>query len=354
MKKIYISLIVVVITVATQAQIGGTTTYNFLRLGQSWRIEALGGTNITTIDYDPTTQLSNPASLNPLMSRQASFSTVVHPGGINYGNACYVHDFGKRGTYGIGLQYINYGTIPETDESGNITRPNVNSNEINLYGGGSYRFGKLFAAGLNLKFIGSWLGGYSSYGMATDIGVSVNDTAHGIIASIVAKNIGGQLTPYTRGSGSRLAIPFDLQAGFSIRFRNFPFRFHLTFHDLQRWNMRYYNPADQQNTLFTDSSQIKNNSDPADEFFRHFIFGIELSIKKIVFLDVSYNHQRRQEVMQSTRRSIAGFSIGLGVHVKQVTVGIALSPMPLNNTLAHFTLTINTGGFVKRKVKTAT
>jgi hypothetical protein len=62
-----------------------------------------------------------------------------------------VHDFDKRGTYGIGAQYINYGTIPETDESGNILKANVPSNEVNLYGGGSYRFGKMFSVGANLK-----------------------------------------------------------------------------------------------------------------------------------------------------------------------------------------------------------
>jgi hypothetical protein len=100
----------------------------------------------------------------------------------------------------------------------------------------------------------------------------VNDTAHGIIASIVAKNLGGQLTPYSLGSGRREPIPFDLQAGFSIKFKGFPIRFHLTFHDLHRWNLRYYNPADQQTSLFTDTAQAPSKSSAAvDEFFRHFI-----------------------------------------------------------------------------------
>ena len=89
----------------------------------------------------------------------------------------------------MGVQYINYGSISETDESGTILRPNLSCNEINIYGGGSYRFGRIFSAGMNVKFIGSWLDGYNSYGLAADMGVSVNDTAHGIVASIVAKNI---------------------------------------------------------------------------------------------------------------------------------------------------------------------
>ncbi len=353
LKKVFIlSLTLLTACVPSFAQVGGATVYNFLRLAQSWRITALGEINVTTVDYDPTTQLSNPASLNPLMSRQASFSTVAYPGGINYGNACYVQDFGKRGTYGMGLQYINYGTIPETDESGNILKANVPSNEFNLYGGGSYRFGRIFSAGLNLKIIGSWYGGYRSFGMATDMGVTVNDTAHGIVASIVAKNVGGQLTPYSGGSGQREPIPFDLQAGFSVKFKGFPVRFHLTFHDLQRWDIRYNDPAATvQNSLLGDTVTTSKAAAALDEFFRHLIFGAELSIKKVVFIDFSYNDERRQEYVQATRRSLAGFAIGLGVHVKMVTVGIALSPMPLKNTLAQFTLTLNTGNFVKKKTK---
>lgn len=351
MKRYFLlPLLVLLLPAGVQAQAGGATVYNFLRLAQSWRVSALGEINITTIDYDPTTQLSNPASLNPLMSRQASFSTAIYPGGVNYGNACYVQDFGKRGTYGMGLQYITYGTIAETDESGNVLRQNEASNEFSLYGGGSYRFGRIFSAGVNLKLIGSYYGPYVSYGMALDMGISVNDTAHGIVASIVAKNVGGQLTPYSYGSGQREPIPFDLQAGFSVRFPGFPVRFHLTFHDLHRWNLRYADPADAlQNSLLEDTVHTSGFAAASDEFLRHFIIGAELSIKKVVFIDVSYNDQKHQELRQSTRRTIGGFNIGIGVHVKAVTVGVALEPMPLNNTLAQFTLSLNTGSFTRKK-----
>ena len=351
-KKVCVLSVLIWYGISAQAQIGGATVYNFLRQAQSWRVTGLGEINITTIDYDPTTQLSNPASLNPLMNRQLSFSTVAHPGGISYGNLCYVHDFDRRGTYGFGLRYANYGTIAETDESGTVIKANVPSNDMSIYGGGSYRFGKIFSVGANLKLIGSWYGPNHSFGLAGDLGASVVDTSHGIISSIVAKNVGGQLTPYSQGSGQREPIPFDLQAGFSVKFKGFPIRFHLTFHDLHRWDIRYNNPADaQQSALFTDTTQAKPGKGAGDEFFRHMIVGMEFNIKHVVFLDLSYNHQRRQEIMQTTRRSLAGFAIGLGVHVKALTLGIGLSPMPLNSTLAQFTATLNTGTFIKRKNK---
>lgn len=351
MKKYLVLLVFGCVATMATAQVGGTTVYNFLSWAPGARISALGETNISIVDYDPTLQLANPAALNPLMHRQIQFSTSVDPGGVNHGNLGYVHDFGKRGTYGIGLQYITYGKIPETDESGYESGGKIPANEINIYGGGSYRFGKIFSVGANLKVLYSALGIYRSFGMAADLGATVNDTAHRIVASIVAKNIGGELMPYTKGK--RQAIPFNLQAGFSVGFKGFPVRFHLTFHDLQRWNLRYDNPADREtNTLLGDTTtSTKSNNHFADEFFRHFIFGAEISIKKVVFLDFSYNHQKRMEYVQTTRRSIAGFSAGIGVHVKQFSVALALMPMPLKQTQAHFTLAVNTGGFVKKGKK---
>jgi hypothetical protein len=342
---------VFIFTCATSiAQIGGTSTYSFLKLAPSSRITGLGETNITIVDYDPTTQLSNPASLNSKMSRQAHFSTVVYPGGVNYGNLGYVQDFAKKGTYGIGLQYIAYGNIQATDEAGNVTGK-VNASEFNLYGGGAYRFGKIFSVGANLKLVYSEFQSFRSFGMAADLAATVNDTAHGIIATIAAKNIGGQLLSYTKGNHEPL--PFDLQAGISVGFKNFPIRFHLTLHDLHRWDIRYDNPADtKSDNLFQDSSSSKPKKYIGDKIFRHVIFGAEINIKKVVFIDVAYNHQRRMEMVQTTRRSIAGFTIGLGVHVKQFSVGIALSPMPLKQTLAHFTFVVNTGGFIKKHPKT--
>ena len=350
MKKLSIFLSVLAVSWASYAQIGGSTTYNFLRLAPSARVSGLGEINITCVDYDPAIQLANPAALNPAMHRHVFFSTVVHPGGINYGTFGYVHDAGKRGTFGGGLQYMTYGKIAETDENGIASGRSIAANEFSLFGGGSYRFGKIFSVGANAKLIYSALDIFRSFGMAADLGVTINDTAHRIIASVVAKNIGGEIAPYN--SSSRQAIPFDLQAGISVGFKGFPVRFHITFHDLHRWNLRYDNPADRQSeTLFTDSTQTSSKSSgAADEFFRHLIVGAELNIKKVVYISIAYNHQRRQETLQETRRSLAGINFGLGVHVKQFSIGIGLMPMPLKNTLAHFTFSVNTAGFI-RKVK---
>ena len=328
------------------AQIGGTTTYAFLGLSPSARVTALGGTNVTLFDADPTVQLANPAALNPQMDRHVAFSSAIYPGDVNFGNASYVQNFKLPGTFGFGIQYIAYGSIDQTDEAANITGK-FNAGEMNAYAGYGYQFGKIFSAGANLKFIYSQLGTWNSEGMAADLAAMVNDTAHNITAAIVAKNLGGQFKPYNKGVYA--PIPFDLQAGLSFGFKHVPFKFHFTFHDLYRWNIRYNNPADNtQSQLFVDSSQ-KPKTYIVDNLFSHIIIGVEFNIKKVVRLEVAYNNERQQEMALTTKRSIPGISFGLGIHIRQFDFSYAFQPMPQGTTLNYFTLSVNTAGFVKRK-----
>ncbi len=329
------------------AQIGGTTTYTFLALSPSARVTALGGTNVTLSDHDPSVQLSNPAALNAEMDRHVGFGSTVYPGGVNFGNASYVQQFKVPGTFGFGIQYIAYGNVDQTDEAGNITGK-FNAGEMNAYAGYSYHFGKIFSAGANVKFIYSQLAQWSSVGMATDLAAMVNDTAHNVTAAIVAKNLGGVMKSYNKGV--REPIPFDLQAGLSFGFKHVPFKFHLTFHDLYRWNIRYNNPADNnQSQLFVDSSQLKPKSYVVDNLFSHIIIGVEFNIKKVVRLEVAYNHERQQELALTTKRSIPGISFGLGLHIRQFDFSYGLEPMAQGQTLNYFTLSVNTAGFTKRK-----
>ncbi len=348
LKKKFLLLVCLFFVLKNQAQIGGATTYNFLRLASSARLTALGETNISVMNFDPSFQLANPALLNSSMHKTATFSTAIYPGGINYGNINYAHHFKKiNATFGFGLQYIAYGNIPQTNEQAEIIGK-FTSGEMALYAGGSYQFGKLFSVGANAKFIYSGLSSsYNSVGAVVDFGATVHDKKNIVVASLVAKNIGGQIKPYTKGV--KEAMPFDLQAGISVNVPVAPITIHYTLHDLHRWNIRYYNPADAQNqNLFGDTTTTTTKSGLGDEIMRHMIFGLGINIKKIVYLDAAYNHQRRMEIKQDTRRGMAGISLGVGVKVKMVNFHLGISPMPLKQTLAHFTLGINFDAIKKK------
>ena len=346
MNRILIFIGVLLAFQFTHAQIGGKTTYDFLALSPSARITALGGTNVTLMDQDATTQLANPASLNPLMDRHVQFSSAVYPGDINFGNASYVQKFKIPGTFGFGIQYIAYGSFDQTDEAANITGK-FTAGEMNAYAGYGYQFGKIFSAGANVKFIYSQLATWNSDGMGVDLAAMVNDTAHNVTASIVAKNLGSPFKPYVKGSIQ--PIPFDLQAGVSFGFKHVPFKFHFNFHDLYRWNIRYNNPADNaQSQLFVDSAQ-KPKTYIVDNLMSHVVIGIEINIKKVVRLEVAYNHERQQQLALATKLGVPGLSFGLGIHIRQFDFSYGFQPMAQGATLNYFTLSVNTAGFVKKK-----
>ncbi len=329
------------------AQFGGSYSYAFLKLSPSARITALGEYNVSTMDKDPSVQLANPAAMNAAMHGQLSINQGISPGGMNFGNFSYTHDFKKFGTYGFGVQYMAYGAIKTTDETSNVTG-SMNPADVSIYGGGSYRFGKLFGVGTNLRLITSTLASYTSVGMSADFAASVKDPKDIVFFSIVARNVGGQLKVYSKGNYE--PVPFNLQAGLSFGFKEIPLRFHVNFHDLTNWNIRYDNPADNTNAnLFEDTANTKKKSYLADEIFRHVVIGVEANIKKIVYIDFAYNHQRRMEYKQDTRRGLAGFSFGLGLRIKQFSFHAGLSALPLKQTQAHISLNINTAGFVKKK-----
>jgi hypothetical protein len=346
LKRIFTYITLLLSVANAFAQIGGSNTYNFLNLSPSARITSLGGTNVSITDHDLNVQLNNPAALNRKMNGQLAFGTAVYPGGINMGNLAYAHRFKIPGVFGFGMQYIAYGKFKETDEAANVTGT-FSAGEFCAYTGYSYQFGRLFSVGANLKFVYSQLDRWNSVGMASDLAFMINDTAHLITASIVAKNIGGQLKPYNKGT--KEPLPFDLQAGISVGFKGVPFRIHATFHHLTKWDIRYANPNDQQDdNLFADSS-AKQKKYIGDKLFRHVIIGVEFNIKKIVRLDIAYNHLRQQELRLVTRRGVPGLSFGLGLRIRQFDFSYGFQPMAQGQVMNHFTLTVYTSGFVKRK-----
>lgn len=349
MKKVFIYSLLITVAQIVSAQIGGSNTYNFLNLSPSARITALGGTNVSITDHDLNVQLSNPAALNRKMNEQVAFGTAVYPGSINMGNVAYARRFKVPGVFGFGMQYIAYGKFKATDTEANVTG-SFSAGELCAYTGYSYQFGRLFSVGANLKFVYSQLDRWNSVGMATDLAFMINDTAHLITASIVARNIGGQMKPYNKGT--KEPIPFDLQAGISVGFKGVPFRVHATFHHLTQWDIRYNNPNDQaSDNLFADTS-AKAKKYIGDKLFRHVILGVEFNIKKIVRLDIAYNHLRQQELKLANRRGVPGLSFGVGLRIRQFDFSYGFQPMAQGQTMNHFTLTLYTAGFVKRKSST--
>ncbi len=340
------------------AQIGGNSSYEFLRLSNSARITALGGSLITVKDGDVNLAFKNPAALNPLMHQRVAFNQSVYMGGITYGYLAYAQHFPSLPlTVQAGLYYIDYGKFKNTSVNETaLGESRAAEYAINI--GAAYQMSKFLSVGLNCKTILSYLGSYNSTGMAFDLSTMYNDTAKRIAFTVAFQNIGSQFTSYARNQNME-PLPFDLQIGIAHRLKYIPLRFSVIMHDLHRWGIVYSDPAYQNNQLLiSDGSTPKIDylGQTVDDVFRHFIFNVELLFGKkgkpeVFRIAAGYNHQRRGELGLSSLNNLSGFSFGFGLRIKQFHFDYGFGSYHVAGAAHHLGLSISLNEFAKGSSK---
>ena len=352
--KYFVTCCLLILTACkVQAQIGGNYIYQFLNLPASARITALGGNLITVKDDDVALAIANPAALNSKMHNQISFSQDFHPSGINFGSLNYARHF--KNWHGTtiqgGVQYISYGTMQQTTPEGNVLG-DFKASEYLINLGVARSFSEYLSLGVNWKTIMSYLGGYSSYGMAFDLAAMYSDTASRVNVTLLMKNMGFQMTQYSPTSGREI-LPFEIQLGFSQRMKHAPFRYSIIAHQLQRWNVRYDDPAlrDARN-IFGETQEPSNSKfkDGVDNFFRHLIFNVEalLGKREVLRLRIGYNYMHAREMRISNLRGLAGFTFGFGVKVSRLRIDYGFGAYHFAGSAHHFTLSTNLNEWIKK------
>ncbi|MEL6674235.1 MAG: type IX secretion system protein PorQ [Bacteroidota bacterium] len=314
------------------AQIGGQHVYEFLNLSPSARIVSLGGVNISTMDDDVNFGVQNPALVSDSMHQRMSLSFSSYLAGIKYGYAGYSHTFEGIGSFHSGIQYINSGSMRGADEFGNLTGE-FSASELAWYLGIS-RAWRQFRYGANLKFISSTLGpGYSSVGMALDLGGSYQSKSKLFSAGMVIRNIGTQFTTYT--GAPREGLPFEVLLGVSNKLKYMPLRFSITLTNLEQPRLIFIDP-DAPVELDLSGNPIEPRNQTADQIFRHGVFSAEFLLGKSLRLRAGYNHLRRQELRSENRAGMTGFSMGIGIRASRFAFDYGFSSFGLNGRLfAH-------------------
>ena len=222
------------------AQVGGDNVYEFLNMSNSARTTSLGGSLISVRDDDLSLAYGNPALLSPLVHQQMTFNYNFHMGGISNGYAAYGHHIKSwETTFHGGIQYLNYGTFDATDEFGQING-SFNAAEYAITIGAARQLYRNLTLGVNVKIVSSQFEIYNSAGIALDFAAYYQDTTGRFSAALVVKNVGTQFSTYREGN--REDLPFEIQASISRRLKHLPFRFTITYNNLNRWNVLYDDP----------------------------------------------------------------------------------------------------------------
>ena len=335
-QKYYLSIFFCFTMLAGRAQIGGEYTYQFLELTNSARIAAMGGNQIAILDStDLNLPYHNPASLHKSMGNKVLVNYVNYMTDINYGYASFAKSFDSIGNFAVGVHYINYGKFDEATEFGQLTGNTFKAAEyaFHLIYSNSY---KRLNYGATLKPILSAFESYQSFGIAADFGISIASKSKYTNVSLVARNVGSQITTYY-DSGEYEKIPFNLQAGISRRLKHAPINLALNMQYLNHWDLGTPEPKENDEEI----DFFKREEGFGKQIMRHIILGFEILPSENFIIRAGYNYQRRQELKFSERASVVGFSAGFGLKIKRFRLDYAISQYHLAGSSNSFSLAIN-------------
>ena len=272
------------------------TVYNFLRLPVSAHAAALGGSGITLIEDDATLIFHNPSLINNISDRTLNLNFMTYMEGATTASASFIRAAGERGTWGITGQFMSYGTMKETNASGQQTGE-FSAKDIALGGSFAYSLSEKFTGGITAKFIASYIGQYNSLGACVDLGINYYNSQGELSVSAVARNLGGQLSAY---EDDFERMPLDLQLGVTKRLLGSPLRLSASLVRLNDWQYG---------------------------LGKHIVIGADLILSPQFYIAAGYNAMRASEMKiaedDGSRAHGAGLSIGAGLQLERLKLHVA-------------------------------
>lgn len=272
------------------------TTYNFLRVPMSAHAAALGGDNVSVIEDDESLVFHNPALLTSVSDKTLNLNYLNYMSGVNMLSVAFNKLIKERASVALAAQYVDYGKMKQTTAE-NVQIGEFSAKDIVLSGYFSYMLSDLWSGGISAKLLTSYIGGYNSLAMGIDVGINYYNPDKGWSASLVAKNMGGQLKAYDDNYES---MPLDVQLGVSKRLIHTPLRFHATLVDLNHLNYK---------------------------LIHHLVAGIDILFSDQVWVGAGYNFRRANEMsitsIDEESNHGAGFSCGAGINLDRFKINLA-------------------------------
>ena len=290
-----------------EGQVSGESTFGALQLPSGARSSALGGIT-PALSGDITLTADNPALLDSVKTGDFALSYSPFFGGINYLNLSSALKFSPVGAIAIGLAYVDYGNLNETDNLGNELGT-FSPKDFVARVTKSHRIGP-FVLGVSLKFAHASIAGFGSGAFAADIGGIYQKPGSQFVFGMVLKNLGSSFSTF---GSTRPNLPLDLHMGISFKPQYMPARFSIS----------AYNFVDSDLSYFKNSTDDAEDPSAFQEAFRHINLGMELLIGKALNLQIGYNHLRNQELRLAQGGFGAGFSYGLMVRIKKLEIRFA-------------------------------
>jgi len=345
--KTYLFLILLIICSHSNAQIGGQHTFQFLDLDFNARATALGGDFGVVNDNDINLSIVNPAGISEKLHKNVAMNHAFYPAGISVGQLLLGYDFKNIGMVVMHLRYANYGRFTQRDITG-VETGTFTAGDYAL--GASYgkKLNERFSIGGNLNLIISQYESYFAMGIGADFTAMYHNPDNDLTATISARNVGTQIKGYTKNN--REPLPIELLAGVSYRLSHAPFRFSLTAHNLNNFDLTYNDPnAEPTIDDFTLDTIPVSTAKLPEKIFRHFNIGVEILPTDHFSIRLGYNFDRRQTFNIENRTTISGFSGGFGFRVKKLDVNYSVAFYSPAGASSMLSVTSNFSNWTKKK-----
>ncbi|WP_291527770.1 type IX secretion system protein PorQ [Bacteroides sp. UBA939] len=315
-KKSFIAVLFLLFLPTLRAQ-DGTDAFLFLKLPFSSHASALGGENISIIEDDLTMAVQNPALLSCVADKTLNLNYMLYMDGINVAGAAFARSIGKRSTWAVTTQYVDYGEMKETTEE-NIETGTFSAKDISISGIYTYDLSDYWSGGVRTNFIYSHYDKYSSFAIGVDLGLNYYHQESDFSASLVTRNLGGQLKTFEERHEE---LPVDVQLGFSKGLAHAPFRFSFTLHDLTHWN-----------------APVMATNNFGKKLLNHIALGIDFLPTNNFYIAAGYNFRRGEEMKINGSSHWAGFSCGMGIRLKRLKLDMAYAKYHVSSSSLIFNL----------------
>jgi len=331
------TLAVALVAVADDAP--KTTAYNFLSVPASSHVYGLGGHNLTIIDDDINLIEQNPALLGPEYDHQVGLNYMRYIGETNFAGLRYGQGVSEHGAIAVGLQYFGYGNIQGADIDGTKTGT-FSASDMAFSLTYSHDISEKWRGGITLKYLYSKYEDYTAGAVAADLGINFYDPDHEFSASLVAKNLGGQVKKFNQNKDD---LPWDIQVGVSKMLGMAPIRLHVTAYELTHWSSPYYKIEDVNNP----NSDLIEKESFGSNLLRHMVFGVDVLPTDNLYLGLGYNYRVRSDMATYKRDFMSGLSVCGGLKVRAFGFGAAFARPHTGASTFMFNLTTSIGELMK-------
>ncbi|WP_017730436.1 type IX secretion system protein PorQ [Nafulsella turpanensis] len=310
-------------------------SFHFLERPATPRALALGGAAITAVP-GAGMWLQNPALLDSLSIGQLQLAYQWFYADVQQSNIAYAHHT-KAGSWGAGLQYVDWGKMQGYDASGSPTSPFTASDYVVQLS--HARRWRVYSAGASIKWASSGIAGYRAGALLLDAGGTFSHPSKELVAGFVVRNVGVFTRSYA--DGQSLVLPLEVRLGLTFKPKFMPFRFTLTGQHLQQPDLGKADPA----SLF-------NKEEPplVDNVMRHLAIGTELLLSQNVQFRAGYNHLLRQELKLENISGMSGFSLGLLLRVKSFQLEYTRAWYHVAGGTSQLGLGINMNKIFKKRI----